>query len=487
MPVRAAWPTDNDRSPIAVALQSAGLLSALIFMISSIYEVLVINNLHASQRFLIGLLLGALSVWAFLEIATISRRQSIKPLQILNLTLAVQIGLIAFRHWQDFRFQATAHSSIDIYQPRPEFGLAILFMPIYLVLFLAISRCIIEAFAHAERVRANQLQQQMLILGKTKAELEASEQRYRLIADHVNDVIWTIDANGKVGFVSPSLRSLIGRGADELIGQPFSKLLAPASAAILEAALQERLHQASQPGFDVAPFRAELEHLHQDGSSLWTEITMNSLRDQDGRLVGFVGVTRDIRSRKLYELNLREARDAAEEANLALLSANALLHGRATTDMLTGVFNRSHFEDILMAQMEKSSLHGEEISLLIIDVDNFKSINDNLGHGMGDQILVEVTRLLISNQRKFDQLARWGGDEFIMMLPRTGAQEALQVAKRLCTRCAVHPFPTKQRVTLSIGAAELNCNETMNQWFDRADRALYAVKKAGRNEAKLSD
>lgn len=353
MPARAINHTPGERSALAIALQSVGLLSALIFLINSIYEVLVINNLHTSRHFLIALLLGALSVWAFLEIAFIGRHQTIRPLKVLKTILIIQIGVIAFRHWTDFQPQSLAPDSIKALQEGPEFSQAILFLPIYLVLFLAINRCLINAFAHAEHQRANQLQQQMRILRQT-------------------------------------------------------------------------------------------------------------------------------------ETQLQEARDAAEEANLALLSANAELHGRATTDSLTGIFNRSHFEDILGAQAEISRAHGENLSLLIIDVDNFKAINDNHGHSLGDQILIEVTRLLTASQRHADQLARWGGDEFIMMLPRTEAQHALQIANRLCGRSSGHAFPAGQRITLSIGVAQLEQDESLQQWFDRADAALYAVKKAGRNAARLS-
>ena len=352
MPSRTANHNPGDHSAIAIVLQSIGLLSALIFLIGSVYEVLVINKLHTAQHFLIALLLLILSVWAFLEAAVFARRETMRPLKALRGVLAVQIIVIAMRHWDDFQPSPTAGSGIKPPPASPEFGQAILFLPVYLALFLAINQCLIQAFAHAERMRANQLQEQMAILKKTKAELQ-------------------------------------------------------------------------------------------------------------------------------------EARDAAEQANLALLSANAVLHGQATTDMLTGVLNRNHFQDVLKAQAETSQSSGESLSLLIIDIDNFKSINDNHGHSLGDQILVEVTRLLTECQRHSDQLARWGGDEFIMMLPRTKGLEALEVARRLCASSSAHRFPAGQRVTLSIGVAELEPNESLQQWFDRADAALYAVKKTGRNNAAI--
>lgn len=473
-------------SPVTLPLQSAGLLSALIFLINSIFEVLVINHLYGSQYFLITLLLAVLALWALLEVALIGRRAVGPPLRPLKLLLATQIVLILFRHAGDFSPRSAALSSAAGPVQSPQFGLAIAFLPLYVLLFLAISRCLIDAFAYAERRRARQLQCQMVILQKTKAELQASERRYRLIANNVDDVIWTLDSQGLFTFISPSLQTLLGYEAEQWLGKPLISLLTPASVTSLQGALTQWLEQR-QPLDPLLPsYRAELEHLHRDGSRLWTEITMTPLREKEGPLMGFVGVTRDIRVRKLYERKLSEARDATEEANSALLSANALLRGRAITDGLTGLFNRRHFEDILRAQMKASVEHGESLSLLVIDVDNFKEINDGLGHTLGDKILIEVSTLLAASLREADRLARWGGDEFIMVMPRVQPGEALQMANRLCESVSGHPFPGGWVVTLSIGVAELDGHESLDQWFDRADAALYAVKNAGRNAAGLS-
>jgi diguanylate cyclase (GGDEF)-like protein len=119
-------------------------------------------------------------------------------------------------------------------------------------------------------------------------------------------------------------------------------------------------------------------------------------------------------------------------------------------------------------------------------VDHFKEINDGLGHTMGDKILIEVSHLLAASLRESDRVARWGGDEFIMVMPRVQPDEALQVANRLCASVSSHPFPGGWVVTLSIGVAELRAHESLEQWFDRADTALYDVKNAGRNAARLS-
>ena len=472
---------------IGVALQSVGLLSALIFLISSIYEVLVINTIYESQYFLIALLLAGLSLWAFVEVMAIRKQRSLPQLRNLQMILTVQLAVIVLRHWRDFQLHAGPAERLIPSDRGPEFYPAILFLLIYLLLFLAINRCLILAFADGERLRANQLHDQMQLLRRTEADLQASEERYRLIAHQVNDVIWTIDVEGRIGFISPSLQTLIGSSADAWIGQPLTNLLTPSSATLLEEALRQGLERGIRERRDLAPLRAELEHRHRDGSTIWTEITMNPLRAPAGELVGFVGVTRDIRSRKRRERLLQEARDAAEQANEALLSANATLKDRVTTDMLTGVSNRSHFEDMILSEMRTSRAQGEALSLLIIDVDNFKMVNDSHGHSRGDQILVEVARLLARSQRQLDHLARWGGDEFIMMLPSTSGGDALQVAHRLCHDVAVHHFSCAEKVSLSIGVAELRHLEDRTQWFDRADAALYEAKHSGRNTARLSD
>jgi len=302
----------------------------------------------------------------------------------------------------------------------------------------------------------------------------------------VDDVIWTLNEQGQFTFISPSLKTLLGHEPEQWIGKALHCLLTPNSASCLDSVLEQGIQQLHGEDCGQSSCRVELEHLHRDGSRVWAEITLTPLGRRAEQPQAFVGVTRDIRVRKLYEQNLREARDAAEEANSALLTANALLHDRATTDELTGLCNRRHFEEILQTHMKTSAENDQGTFLLVIDVDNFKLINDQLGHTVGDRILVEVSNLLAARLRKFDQLARWGGDEFIMTIARLQPDDALELANRLCDSVSAYRFPEGWPVTLSIGLAECRPRENLEQWFDRADSALYAVKAAGRNAAKLS-
>ncbi len=471
-------------SPIAVPLQMVGLLSALIFLIGCIFEVLVINDLYAAQHFLLALLLVVLATWAILEVSLIRPGAIVVPLDTLRLALWLQLLVVVIRGLMDLLinpYQAVVGGPLVA----PDFRLAIIFAPLDLLVFMLISRLIINAFSYTEFQRANQLEQQMTALERAQQALQQSEERYRLIADWVDDVIWTLDHRGHFSYISPSIEKLSGYTPQDLLHQPASTGLKANSVPVIEQACQAALVKV-QRGRPVESFRAELELTHRDGSSLWTEVTMNGLYGPGHQFMGFVGVTRDIRERKGYEVELREARDAAEVANLALLSANAVLHGQATTDTLTGVSNRRHFEQALAAQISQTRRYGEALSLLMLDIDQFKTINDRFGHQLGDLVIVELARLLKASLRKADLLARWGGDEFVVMMPHTAAEEACQLAEQLRLSMAVHVFPVVPRLTGSFGVGELLPGETAEQWFARIDSVLYAAKAAGRNLVKLS-
>ena len=470
-------------SPIAVPLQMAGFLSALIFLIGCIFEVLVVNNLYSAQYFLLSSLTVALAVWAIVEVSLIRPQPNGVPLRLLKTALWLQLLLGLVRGVADLSLVHQKIGGLSL-SSGPDFGLALIFVPLYLVLFASISRLIIHAFSYAEFLRANQLARQMEVLAEAKLALQQSEERYRLIANWVDDVIWTLDDRGHFNYISPSIGKLTGYTPGELLQQPLSVVLLEDSAQRLAEASGAILGQV-ELGRPIEPIRVELEQRRRDGSSFWSEVTMNGLYGSDHRFIGFVGVTRDISERKGYERDLREARDAAEAANRALLSANAMLQDQATTDVLSGVFNRRHFEEALADQITQAQSLGEPLCLMIIDIDNFKAINDRFGHQIGDMVIVELAGLLKEGLRKSDLLARWGGDEFVVMLPRTPALEAWGLAERLRRSIAGHGFPVVPQVTGSFGVAALQPEESAEDWFARVDAVLYAAKAAGRNQVRF--
>lgn len=175
-----------------------------------------------------------------------------------------------------------------------------------------------------------------------------------------------------------------------------------------------------------------------------------------------------------------------ERDNLGLKRELDELDHLASTDKLTGAWNRRRFDEAIPGEMDRLTRHGHPLSLLLLDIDFFKMINDRFGHDTGDRVLVALAGKLLSSLRTSDLLARWGGEEFIILCPNTVLSTASSLAERLCKEIAEKEFPEVGPVTVSIGVAECLPRETWGQWFQRADAALYQSKANGRNRIQIA-
>lgn len=180
---------------------------------------------------------------------------------------------------------------------------------------------------------------------------------------------------------------------------------------------------------------------------------------------------------QLYDLNsdllIRE-----DELQRAL----AQIEIAATTDKLTGLPNRRKFDEIIQHEIERAHRFNHPLSMAIGDIDLFKQINDRHGHLTGDAVLVTIAAAIAGSKRSFDIIARWGGEEFIVLLPNTALDGALHSIDRIRvsveeSQRLVHPFP----VTISFGVTQLTPDDTIDSFLARADQALYAAKNGGRN------
>ncbi len=166
---------------------------------------------------------------------------------------------------------------------------------------------------------------------------------------------------------------------------------------------------------------------------------------------------------------------------LELQSINRALSIQASIDNLTGIFNRQKFEALLREEQERHQRYGHPLALVMFDVDDFKSINDEKGHLAGDQILQELTALVAGALRNTDVFARWGGEEFIILLPDTDRVGASQLAEKLRKLLESSRFSGEQRVTASFGVAELLQDDDMDDLVERADMAMMFAKTQGKN------
>jgi diguanylate cyclase (GGDEF)-like protein len=157
----------------------------------------------------------------------------------------------------------------------------------------------------------------------------------------------------------------------------------------------------------------------------------------------------------------------------------------ATTDSLTGVLNRRYFFERAQTELERAVRYGSSMSLLILDIDHFKQVNDRFGHQTGDSVLRQLAELAGTSIRSTDLLGRYGGEEFIMLLPETDMESARAVAERMRKEIEEHRFVHDQdsiQITVSVGVSSLNNPDTkLDDLISRADRSLYAAKDAGRN------
>lgn len=159
----------------------------------------------------------------------------------------------------------------------------------------------------------------------------------------------------------------------------------------------------------------------------------------------------------------------------------------ATTDPLTGCANRLQLNELLNSAAYNFHRYRIPASLIVLDLDNFKQINDTQGHAIGDQVLIKFAALMASRTRQSDKLFRYGGEEFIILLPNTRINDAYRLAESLREATEAHSFDVKETITTSGGVAEITEGEGWDHWLNRADAALFMAKREGRNRIEFGE
>jgi diguanylate cyclase (GGDEF)-like protein/PAS domain S-box-containing protein len=326
---------------------------------------------------------------------------------------------------------------------------------------------------------------------KIEEELRVSEAKFRLMTENSADVIWHLDQNFRFTFVSNSDEMLRGFKAHEIIGKTIFSQLRPEGVEYVKEMNRRRLENEKK-GIKTGVIRYELEQICKDGNFVWTESNVNPFRDPAGNLTGYDGVTRDISQRKQAELQLHLEKMKLEQTLEQLRDAQAELTYLADFDSLTRLMNRRSFQRVTEKEIERSLRYHHHLVLVMLDVDNFKNVNDKYGHPMGDEVLTRLGTILSDSIRQQDEVARMGGEEFALLLTETDSQASLVMTERIRNRIEHEILPlsnqTEVSITCSFGLAELNPSKpNFVDFYRTADEALYKAKQMGKNRIEVGE
>ncbi len=292
---------------------------------------------------------------------------------------------------------------------------------------------------------------------KFEQKIIESEKKYRELVETVNSIVLRWKPDGTITFINKFGASFFEYDIDELVGKNVLDTIVP------DKSIDGRNLNLMIKDIVRNPFsyeKNENENITKTGKRVWILWANKPVFDESGKLVEILSIGNDITEKKEYEKKLIKL---------------------ATTDILTGVYNRLKFEEIFRQKIEDSKRYGNILSLAVIDIDFFKKINDTYGHQTGDKVLKGITSLIKNSIRKSDIFARWGGEEFVLLLPEIPKEKALILLERLrkaIERTDFHGIKT----TISIGLTQFFADDDEKTFLSRADKALYKAKEAGRNK-----
>lgn len=273
------------------------------------------------------------------------------------------------------------------------------------------------------------------------------------IFEALEDGLMVLDPKGRIVEANPAIRAMLGFPGSEILGRTLqSEAPSLMQALPREGRIEIRL---GEPPRDL-------------------DVRVLPLNGAGGELVGRLVVLHDVSRRKRIEEEL-----AARRRDLEVL---------ATTDALTGLFNRRHADEVLANEVRRTRRYGSALSVAVVDVDHFKGINDRFGHESGDRALQHVANVLRVGTRSTDVVFRYGGEEFLILLTHTGPAEAAAVMERLRVRLSAEPVPgLGERLTVSAGVASCRADDEVSRLIQRADAQMYRAKEAGRDRVFVED
>jgi diguanylate cyclase (GGDEF)-like protein len=309
-------------------------------------------------------------------------------------------------------------------------------------------------------------------------------ERVRLAFDVMTEGVVVLDSRGRVLLANSAFRALPSDGSSDPVGKHLSDL--PWLAAGLPAdGAEHPWTRAMQAGQPIMDFAVEVAPTPETGKKL--VVNCAPITDPRGAVRGCVATFDDLTALHMANERLSDALAELRTSRDEIAQKNVELEHMATHDVLTGCLSRGAFFERMAQAREDARRTGRPLSCLALDIDKFKSVNDGFGHAVGDRVIQEVGRTLVSSLRTADVVGRYGGDEFFIGMPGCDSQEGLAIADKLrraiAERCRASLSDIAGlRVTVSIGVATFRGGDgTLAELIERADQALYDAKSDGRN------
>ena len=302
-------------------------------------------------------------------------------------------------------------------------------------------------------------------------ELKAlGDEAYRAILDNVGEGVYVLDAEERIIYWNTACTTLTGFGESEAMGFRCSQeLLRHVDATGKRLCLNGCPMAATLQ--DGQPREADIYLSHRCGHRVPVRVRVRPVYGPSGEVIAAVQSFMDIADK------------------MAALEQVKELEGLAYIDPLTGIANRRFLEDAFAARMDESRRHGWTVGLIMVDLDHFKQVNDTYGHETGDRVLLMVARTLRGSTRSYDILGRWGGEELVVLLTNTSAEDIAGVAERyraLVEQSELLVEGARVRVTISVGAALAGDGyDSPSSLLARADALMYQSKEGGRNRVSV--
>jgi len=290
----------------------------------------------------------------------------------------------------------------------------------------------------------------------------------------ISNIVSKTNPKGIITYVNDKFCELSGYGRNELIGKPHSTVRHPSMPSSVFKDLWDTIKKKRA-------WNGIITNMRKDGRKYVVDSTVIPILDIDGDIVEYIAIRHDVTEFEQTKEQLSTLNMAMKNKVDELYSITASLEEQASVDQLTGALNRSKFEQFFELEVNKAKLNNNILTMIIIDIDHFKIVNDTYGHNIGDEVLKGVSSLVKNTLKRVDLFARWGGEEFVVLMPGTELKGALILAEKLRVLIEQNSFSTAGSITASFGIGSYKEGETKKEFFNKVDEALYEAKKGGRN------